>query len=435
MSASRVSGLETLLSGAYIAIDPVTEGKSARDFLGLEDPPLFTTSEPGTRFVLRAESIGSLNVGSPVYYRSIQVGQVVGYELDPDGRAVSIQIFIGAPYDRLVLGNTRFWNASGVDVTLSAEGIKVDTQSLLSVVIGGVAFDNPESLEEAGARAEENQHFPLYGSRTEAHEPRYLKKDRYLLYFGGSVKGLEVGAPVLLRGIRVGQVLDIRLKFSVEAFQFSIPVLIELEPERIGIIGDRDALPRDEVLERLIGHGLRGQLKSGSLLTGQLYVDLDFHPEAPAARLEREGDFDVIPTVPGLLDALTTKADEFLGTLQRLPLEQIGNDLRDTIAGLKGIVESEELKRSLTELDLALRQVRETAASIDEDTLPQLDAALRQTRRTLATAEGLVSPDSALYTELKRTLTELSSAARSIRIMADYLERHPEALIKGKGGL
>jgi paraquat-inducible protein B len=435
VAAGRVSGLETLLSGAHIEIDPVTEGPSERSFIGLEEPPVFTTGEPGAQYVLRSDSGGSLNTGSPVYYRSIQVGQVVGSELDQDGKAVNIKVFIASPNDRLVFTTTRFWNASGVDFKLGAEGLQVDTQSLLSIIIGGIAFDNPDSLEDVGVPARENQQFPLYASREQAHETTYLKKDRYLLFFEGSVRGLDVDAPVLLRGIRVGHVLDVKLKFSVEDLTFLIPVLIEIEPERIGIIGDPLELEREDVMSRLVANGLRGQLKSGSLLTGALYVDLDFHPDAQEAELETHSGYRVLPTLPAPLDALTNKANDFLDTLQALPLEEIGKDLRDTVKGAKSVITSEELMRSLTELELVLKQLRETTRSLDKDALPELNAALQQARRTLRAAEGVVSPDSALYSELKRTLTELSSAARSIRVMADYLERHPEALIQGKKGL
>jgi len=435
VTASRVSGLETLLSGAYIAIDPVTKGKRTRQFIGLEEPPLFTTSEPGKKFVLRSESLGSLNAGSPVYYRNIQVGQVVGYELDQNGKAVSVEIFVAAPNDRLVLTNTRFWNASGLDFKLSAEGIQVDTQSLLSVLIGGVAFDTPDSLEEIGEPAPAAQQFPLYASRDEAHEKVYLRKEHYLMFFEGSVRGLSVGAPVLLRGIKVGQVLDVQLKFKPEELKFYIPVLIELEPERIGVIGERRELEGQDVLGRLVEKGLRGQLKSGSLLTGQLFVDLDLRADAAPATITTQGSYRVIPTVAAPLDAIATKANQFLDTLQGLPLEEIGNDLRDTIKGARSIVTSKELMGSIAQLESVLKRIGGAAEGIDRDVNPELTAALRQAQSTLKAAEGVVSQDSALYTELKRLVKELSAAARSIRGMADYLERHPEALLKGKGNL
>jgi paraquat-inducible protein B len=374
-------------------------------------------------------------VGSPVYYRSIQVGQVVGYDLDEDGRMVSVEIFVASPDDRLVFTNTRFWNASGLDFKLTAEGIQVDTQSLLSVVIGGVAFDTPDTLDEEGGPAPAGQSFPLYGSRDEAHERIYLERNRYLMHFDGSARGLNVGAPVLVRGIKVGEVLDVQLRFEVEKLKFDIPVLIELQPERISVSGDREELDGEDVLARLVEKGLRGQLKSGNLLTGQLLVDLDLHPDAPPATIETRDGFRVIPTVAAPLDAIAIKANRFLDTLQGLPLEEIANDLRDTIAGAKSIANSKELMSAVTELESVLKQIGETASGIDRDVTPELNAALRQARSTLKAAEGVVSEDSVLYTELKRLVRELSAAARSIRGVADYLERHPEALLKGKGNL
>ncbi len=433
VTASRVTGLETLLSGAYIAIDPATEGRAERDFVGLEEPPLFTTSEPGRKLVLRSAALGSLNIGSPVYHRDIQVGQVVGYQLDPGGAGVSIDIFVAAPHDELVRTTSRFWNVSGVEVRLSAEGVAVDTQSLLALMIGGIGFDTPELLDP-GAVAEEGTHFPLYASREQAHERTFLYKERYLLYFSGSVRGLEVGAPVLLRGIRVGQVLDVELKLDLQDFAFRIPVLVEVEPERVGLIGDRGPLKVEAMVERLVQQGLRGQLKSGNLLTGALYVDLDFHPDAPSATITREGDYRVVPTVAAPLDAVATKANQFLDTLLALPLEAIGGDLRATLQSTRELVESPELMAALAALERALIQVGETASSYRGLT-PRIEEALRQTQESLAAAETFVGADSAMSGELRVLLRELSAAARSIRAMADYLERHPEALLKGKGGM
>ncbi len=257
VTASRVSGLETLLSGAFIAIDPVGAGKEQRHFVGLPEPPVITTDEPGTSFRLRSPTLGSLNLGSPVYYRHIRVGQVIDFELDKDGRAVTIEVFVTQPHDKLVLTNTRFWNASGIDMKLSADGISLDTESLLSVLLGGVAFDNPDTIESLGEAANADQFFPLYPNRAEAHERVYLDKERYLLIFGGSVRGLNIGAPVVLRGIKVGQVLDIQLKFDVDKLDFYIPVLIEIEPERIGFPdggGRERVLAEDpDILNKLVG--------------------------------------------------------------------------------------------------------------------------------------------------------------------------------------
>ncbi len=434
VSPRRVSGLETLLSGPYIAIDPVTEGEPERHFVGLEEPPLFTTTEPGQRYHLRSPVLGSLNVGSPVYYRQVQVGQVVGYDLEAEGQAVGIEVFISAPYDRLVFDTTRFWNASGLDFTLSPAGLRVDTQSLLSVLVGGIAFDAPEFAEEQPRAAEPGEVLRLYASREEAMAQTYAHKERYLLYFKGSVNGLAVDAPVMLRGIRIGRVLKVRLVYSVEDVDFEIPVLVEVEPERIEVRGDRDRIDREQVIERLVERGLRGQLKPNSLLTGSLYVDLAFHPEAPPARLARQGDYLVLPTIPTSLEALTARATSVLEKFDRLPIEQFGKDLAAAAAGANALINSRELKSAVGEGQAALAALRRTAEHLDGPVSAELSAALRATAATMGYAGDLVSERSPFYIEMKRMMEEVGAAARSVRLLTDYLERHPEALLKGKGG-
>ncbi|MFB1487599.1 MULTISPECIES: intermembrane transport protein PqiB [unclassified Thiocapsa] len=434
VTASGVSGLETLLSGSFIAIDPVRDGKEVFQFKGLEEPPLFTTSEAGTRFSLRSPTLGSLNVGAPVYYRQIQVGQVAGFSLDDDGEAVGIDLFVFSPHDRLVSTSTRFWNASGIDVSLSAVGVTVDTESLMAVLIGGVAFDTPDTIDAPGEPPGAGHVFPLYASRDSAHEKIYLHKERYLLYFDGSVRGLTVGAPVMLRGIAIGKVLDIQLQLSIEDLQFHIPVLIEVEPERIAVRGDRGALDETGMIRQLVAKGLRAQLKSGSLITGQLYVELDFYPEAAPEVLAKEGDYEVLPTVPGSLEALTNKVTAILDRLEAFPFDRIGKDLTDTLAGASEILSSAALKQGIVELEQALAEIRALAAQLNTGIAPELAETLRQTTATLRGVRGMIEEGSPISVELRRSLNEVSGAARSLRDLTDYLERHPEALLRGKGG-
>ncbi|MBK5931308.1 mammalian cell entry protein [Halochromatium salexigens] len=437
VTASQVSGLETLLSGAYIAIDPVTEGQSTRHFEGLADPPVITTDEPGTRFRLRSPTLGSLNLGSPVYFRHIQVGQVVNYELDNDGGAVTIDVFVTKPHDRLVFVNTRFWNASGIDVSLSADGVTVDTESLLSLVLGGIAFDTPRMIETKGAPASAEQFFPLYPNRRAAHERIYLNKQRYLMLFSGSVRGLSVGAPVLLHGIQVGEVLDIQLRFDPDRLGFSIPVLIEIEPERITVDEgvERALVNNSDLLKQLVASGMRGQLQTGNLLTGQLYVDLDFHPDAPSATLGKQGGYTVLPTVPAPIEAVTTKVKNILAEVDAFPLAQIGDDLTGILASTRGLVDSEQTKQALTDLEQTIADLRSVAGQLDATMAPELTRLLRQADQTVANVNGLIGPDGPLSGETLRTMRDLGAAARSIRTFADYLDRHPEALIRGKGGM
>jgi paraquat-inducible protein B len=433
VTASGVTGLETLLSGSFIAIDPVRGGKESRRFQGLEEPPLFTTSEPGSRFQLRSPTLGSLNIGSPVYYRKIQVGQVAGFALDADGQAVSIDVFISDPNDRLVMSNSRFWNASGVDLSVSAAGVKLDTESLMSVVIGGVAFDTLDTIDGTGARAAPGQVFELYADREQAHETSYSHKERYLVFFEGSVRGLSVGAPVLLRGIRVGQVLDVQLQFDLDEVQFRIPVLIEIEPERVVVHGDRSDFDRTAMIKQLVARGLRAQLKTGSLITGQLYVELDLYPDAAPATVMRVNGNDVLPAIPGSLEALTSKVADIVDRLDAFPLEQIGTELTATLAGANTLVHSLEISDSLVELQATLAEVRGLAEQLNTGIAPELGATLQESTETLRGIRQMIEEGSPISVELRHALSEVTGAARSLRVLSDYLERHPEALLRGKG--
>jgi paraquat-inducible protein B len=443
ITASQVSGLETLLSGAFVAVDPGGSSKQRRHFEGLTNPPVITTDVPGRRFRLRSDTLGSLNPGAPVYYRQIQVGQVVSFTLDDDGGAVTIDVFINSPQDQLVHTNTRFWNASGIDLKLGADGVTLDTQSLVSVLVGGVAFDTPDDLAATGAPAPADQFFPLYPSRSAANEPVYLHKERYLMVFNGSVRGLHVGAPVSLRGIQIGRVVDVALKFDDRKLDFFIPVLVEVEPERIGFAEPReDILKADpDVVRKLIDNGLRAQLKTGNLLTGALYIDLDFYPDAPPAKLSERNGYRVVPTLPTPLEAVTAKVAAILDKVNALPIEVIGNDLRASAAGVRELLGSAELRGAIRELSAILADVRGFTSQLNSELAPELDALLAslkgtldEANRTLVNANDLIGPDAPLSVEAVRTMREVSAAARSLRVLSDYLERHPEALIQGKGG-
>jgi paraquat-inducible protein B len=434
VAAGGVSGLGTLFSGAYIGIDPGKPGTPATHFQGLEVPPVVTTDLPGSHFVLRASSLGSLNVGAPVYFRRIQVGQVISYQLDEDGQAVTVKVFIHDPHHALVHKNTRFWDASGLDVTIGAEGIRVDTESLVTLIVGGIAFDTPINMEP-GEPAEENDVFMLYKNRESSSEKTYAQKKRWLLHFDGSVRGLKEGAPVELQGIQIGQVLDVNLEFDMDKEAFSIPILIETEPDRLKATGRLpEGAEGQKVMDYLVSKGLRAQLQTGSLITGQLLVAIDMHPEAPPAKINWEGRYPELPTVPTALDEITTNLTQLLKKLEKLPIEQIGNDLRDTVSGAKRLINSAELESSIRALNETLDQAQKFVAALNKGIAPELKTAVSNLNTALIQAQKLTkSLNSNVAPQLDRTLRELQAAARSIKVWAAYLERNPEALIRGKG--
>jgi paraquat-inducible protein B len=431
VTASGVSGLGTIFSGAYIGMDPGREGESARDFKGLEIPPVVTTGMPGRDFLLKANTLGSLEVGAPVYYRQIQVGQVIGYDLDKDGRSLTIKIFINAPHHKMVRKNTRFWNASGFDLKLDAGGLKLNTESLVSIMMGGIAFDTPTSLE-AGGPPEPDQIFRLYETRESIFERIYTEKNYWVLHFNESIRGLTVGAPVEFRGIKMGQVVDIKAEFDQATFTPRITVLIETEPQRWEVIGEGKVDVKSEI-EKLVAKGMRAQLKTGSLLTGQLFVNLDFHPDAPEAQVKFEGQFPEVPTIPAPLQIITARVNSLLSKIETVPIEKIGKDLGDTLANVKRISDSKELLESVKALNETLQQTRKLVQKLDTNVAPAISSTLDQAQKTLVSVEGTLGKDSPMQHELRRALKELGEAARAIRVLADYLERHPDALIYGKG--
>jgi len=434
IAAGSISGLGTLFSGAYIGLDPGKPGLPATHFKGLEIPPVVTAELPGSHYVLRAPSLGSLDIGDPVFFRRIKVGQVVSYKLDEDGQAVTLEVFIHDPHHQLVRQNTKFWNASGLDLAIDAEGIRVDTESFVTLMIGGIAFDTP-AKQEAGEPAGEKDVFKLYKNREAISEKIYTHKNKYLLHFDSGVRGLKIGAPVELQGIQIGQVLDVNLEFDVEKEAFRIPVLIETEPDRIKATGKfPEGAEKERVMDYLVGKGMRAQLKTGSLITGQLLVAIDMHPEAEPAEINWEGSYPEIPTVPTAMEEITTSLTQILKKLEKLPIEQIGNDLRDTVAGAKRLVNSPDLKKSVTALNETLNQAQIFVAALNTDVAPELKTAVSNLNAALVQAQKLAkSLNSNVAPQAERTLKEFQSAARSIKVWAEYLERHPEALIRGKG--
>lgn len=424
-----VSGLGTLVSGAYIGLDP-GGGGPAREFLGLEEPPPIRSDVAGRRFVLQAEKLGSVSRGSPLYYRDIEAGQVLGYSLADDKESLVIDLFVNAPHDQLVRANSRFWNASGFDVSFGADGVNVSVESLQALLAGGIAFDTP-AIGRPGEAAAEGTTFWLFDSLRSVTESAYTLKVPFLVYFDGSVRGLRPGAPVEFRGMKIGSVTNVQLEVDADD-TIRIPVTIAIEPERISFADGGDPGERPyENMAKLVERGLRAQLKSGNLVTGELLVDLDFHPDSALATPEQSGTYPVIPSVPTELEVLTASITGVLSELAALPLADLVADLRRTVQGVEVLVASPDTKETVAALNRSATQLEALLSSLEQRVGPLLGRA----ESTLASTEGLVGDNSQLRYDVAALVKELTGAARSIRVFADYLERHPEALIRGKAGL
>jgi len=415
VGSSGVSGLGTLLSGAYIGFDP-GQGEHASTFTGLEEPPPIASDLPGRRFLLRAEALGSADRGSPVYYQGLRVGQVLGSALDDNRRTFTLEIFVDAPHDQLVRDTSRFWNASGFDVSVGAGGIDVSTESLQTIIAGGIAFDTP-GIEGPGEPSAPGHGFRLFESRRKVDEPIFTQKIPFLVNFTGSVKGLRAGGSVEFGGLQIGTVTNVRLEYDAAQRNVGIPVTIEIEPQRIALKGERPGQPYVG-MKVLVAQGLRAQLKSGNLLTGELVVDLGFHPEAPLAELRADtGSYPEIPSVPADLEAITRSVNQVLDKIAGAPIDELVTDLRRTVQSFDG------MSAEMAPLARSLRQ----AANAATKTLATADGTLRS-------VDSLAGRNSQLRRDTSVLMGELTSAARSIRTLASYLERHPESLLRGKSG-
>ncbi len=448
-----ITGLETLLSGAYVEVDPGDGGEPQSTFTGLKIPPVVTSTQKGTEYILSTGKLSNINRGTPVLYKGINVGSVLGYRLADNKQLVDVYAFVESPYDELVREGTQFWNAGGVNLSVSTAGFEIGATSLQSLVVGGIEFST-SSLASDTAIAPSGHRFRLYDNRAARDDARYTEKIIYILYFDGSVSGLSVGANVEFKGIKVGSVREIGLEIDESRMKYYIPVLIEIEPQRLRIIdtgnNNRSAVEAQEarrnMIDNFIQRGLRAKLKNANFLTGQLIIDLDLMPETEAVFVSQDGNWPEIPTVPGDLDAIASSVSRLVAKFEALPIEEIGKNLGSTMQGLDKLVGSGELQTTIREFRELAVSIQHIAENFEKHTLPGLDgtlanteAAVKRIETTLQAAEsmftsvdGLIADGSPFKYDLMTMMQELSAASRAVRSLADFLERNPNALISGK---
>lgn len=417
-----ISGLSTIVSGSYIEMYPGKDGDPKRDFVALEEPPILSPDIPGRSFTLEAPDLGSLSRGSPISYNGVSVGEVEGYTLAPDGTHVTVTAFIRAPWDDLVHPETRFWNAGGVDLTAGAQGIRVRATSWQQLLSGGVAFETPLSVLAAQPSAE-GADFRLYDNRQHALRTPRGPEVVYVADFEGNQRGVQPGISVELAGNEVGEVQEAHLKYDDHHHKLLTQVTFAIDSERMNIEnlkkpagGDPRAAVRDS-LETLVAHGLRAQVVSVSFLTGQKTVALDMTPNAPPAQIVTVGQNLQFPT--------TASGD----------LTEVLQSLRSVLQNVDRATSGPQLGHALQELDQTLTHLDKLTQAVEPD-ITSLIKSLRDTadaaQGTLATVQTMLGSSS--NTDLPKLMRELSDAARSVRVLADYLDRHPESLLRGRKG-
>jgi paraquat-inducible protein B len=413
IGAEGISGIETLLSGVYIALDPGSIGEAQTHYKGMDEAPMVTRGSAGKRFLLIAADIGSLYVGAPIYFHHLKVGRLISHQMTLD-KSLDVRIFIDAPYDRFVHPTTRFWNASGVDLSLTAAGLKVETQALATIVAGGIAFDDPPAAEVTPAAAADST-FYLTGDHASAMADPDGPPLRMRMRFDSPLRGLAIGAPVEFYGVSIGNVVKAAVDYDPPTQKFSLLVDVVTYPHRLGSVLAKFPTNNEEeakvatFIGSMVHAGLRAQARSGNLLTGQLYVALDFVESPPAATFDTSARPLLIPTVGGSVDKLQKDVGDFVAKLDRLPLDSIG-------------------KR----LDQDVGELGATLQLLNTKTLPGLSDTLADSRKVLQGAGGALDPDASLQMNLNDLMRELTQSARSMRVLTDMLAAHPESLIRGR---
>lgn len=428
LSVTEFSGAETLITGAYIELDPGPAGSERHTlFRGRETPPATNSGVPGRRVVLTADEAGSLTIGAPVYYRGFEVGRIEGRALDKNGLKVTYNAFIRDEYTRLVTTNTRFWNTSGIDISAGADGFKVRTPSFQAMVSGGVSFGVTVG-DSAGEPAPDGMNFTLYANEDAARKSSFNPTLKFLLLYDQTVRGLSKGAPVEFRGIMIGRVADISFDLVPAIGDPRIPVLIEIDPSMMRPeVARQMTTPDSEFIKESVAKGLRGALKMGSLITGALYVDLDYYPEADPAELGKSGEFTTIPTVSSGLAQLEGKITAILDKIQSMPIEKTMADIAAA---------AEEAKTTIAEARTTLAEIKATSAAaretLEDPQFRGLPSDLKKSIEQLEKSIESVGPNGAVQGDLLRTLDELRSALRSFNNLSNTIDEKPNSLLFGK---
>lgn len=409
---SGASGLGTLLSGTYIGADSGGSREPETQFTGLENPPVVSLRQQGARFVLRGPSLGSVETGSPVYYRHVEVGQVTGTALDKDGAGVTIDVFVEAPYHRYVGRDTQWRHASGLGLRLDAAGLRVNAESFQAMLLGGIAFQ-PSPGQPMGDAVPDGTAFSLQSGDLDAADGLDGKPSTVVMHFDQSLHGLSVGAAVDFRGVQLGEVTNVGVALDPKTHTFVMPVTLNLYPDRLGQAfrassAYGDAAAGKALLRTLVARGLRGQLRTGNLLTNQLYVALDMFPNAPPVQLELNRTLIALPTIPNTLDDLQAQIADLAKTLDRVPLDQLG-----------------------THLGQRLDNARRLFALTDAQLAPQARATLAAARQAFDTAQAIAQGPLLRPAGLSRVREQLGQTLRALDSLTDTVAQHPESLVWG----
>ncbi len=465
-------GVASLLSGTYIGIAP-GQGEPADEFQGLEHPPVLAAPEPGKIFILESEGVGDAAIGSTVKFRGMRVGRVLGAEYDHQRGITAVHVFVLDRYAGDVRQSSRFWRSGGLDVSLAGGRLSLGDASLASLASPGFSFYTPEVL--AGPPVPEGTRFELYESRSAAVAAADGPQLEYLTYFPGPVKGLGAGTPVEMRGVQVGAVRGVALRYVAASASLETPVVFVVDARKLGLdnptVGSRDELRArtDAALGALVHKGMRARLATSLILPGAGAVSLDMVGSPGTAQLVLSSDPPIVPAAGGGagIEGVLGSVERLAATIDDLPLRQIAGNLQSAARRVDALTRDARIEESLARFHRAMGELEETAdvartnvepiaedlrtaaASVEtaalraeqivgtagenvEPIVQSLRRAATSAESAAARAESLLGTGPKQNYDLAELVREVTRAAESVRALATYLSEHPESLVRGR---
>ena len=438
ISTGGITGLGTLISGNYIAVSPGKEEERANQFVGLDEAPQIQSTEEGLRVRLITDSASGVNVGTAIYYRGISVGQIEQIRFSERYDNLYLTAFIHAPYDRLITNNTKFWNISGINFSMGAEGANLEIESLEALVRGGITFSIPTTLNTNDTPAGPGTVYTLFENERASTERTGFEKEYYVVYFDDTTRGLRQGAPVYFNGMSIGEVIDIRLLYDETKNTAVTPVLIALEPDRIDRVNRQEKRDRNLITD-LVKHGLQASLETGSLITGDKIITLNQYPDdIRSLRKDTYSNYLVRPSRADSISQLTDDISAIVASVKKLPLEEIANNTKEATAALKSALATPSVKTLGVSLDKTLKQLDKTLLSVQkagdstDKALAQLDKQIKTLGKQLEQTLYNIGPESNLTYTLQETLKTVQRSMKSINDVMRKIDDKPNVLIMGE---
>jgi paraquat-inducible protein B len=412
VSLTDPSSLGSFVSGAYIGVDPGAPGGRYLDhFVGLSGPPGVRSDVPGRTYTLTVNQIGALRTGSPVLFRDVDVGEVLNYNIGNGLGPVQVSIFVRAPYDDFVRPDTHFWNISGISLDIQPGQFHVELESLAALLSGGVAFNLPPQATNS-APSPDGATFPMYASKEQADAASYAQLIPAVAYFHSSVAGLAVGSPVDILGMQVGVVTSVNLVLDPVSGEEKVRVGMTLQPERNAHQADFETDAQTYTLmQKFINRGMRAEVGTSSYITGQKLISFTIVKNTKPVKLMKEGDAYVVPSQDSDVDSALASVSDIAAKIDKMPLQQIGDNLNTLLKTANNTIGGPQTKQAIASLNASLKSLAATLNMLNQD----------------------YGNDSDFQHDLYQLMQQSNAALGSIKQLSDYLDRHPNALLLGRG--